>query len=207
MPSDSARAVREQRAVESFRLASEAIGQITPGMAVFALTRGQWSMVDALLACIQRCAPASISVWTWTIASYEVDSLARLHRDAVQDARLVIDGGARNKNAAIIRGWQARYGTDSVRYVRNHAKLARVEGNGLRLLLRGSMNLNHNPRLEQFDLSEGGPAYDLVRRAEEALPSLPNDATDADVYAATGVSRAWTQGDLAPFAGVKVWAK
>jgi hypothetical protein len=40
--------------VESFGLASSAIGSITPGMALFAVTRGQWSMIDAILHVQER---------------------------------------------------------------------------------------------------------------------------------------------------------
>ena len=39
---------RRACAVESFGNAAEAIGPITHDMAVFCLTRGQWSMIDAV---------------------------------------------------------------------------------------------------------------------------------------------------------------
>ena len=89
----------------------------------------------------------------------------------------------------------------------NHAKIAMIEADGLRLLLRGSMNLNFNPRFEQFDLSEGGPAFDLVRSIEDELPILKDDASGAEVYAASRVSGAFEPETLALFGGLKRWAK
>jgi hypothetical protein len=83
---------------------------------------------------------------------------------AVSNATLIIDAGARSKNAALLTQWQEQFGPDSVRYVVNHAKIATVEGGGYRVLLRGSMNLNFNPRFEQLDITEGGDDFSLVRQ-------------------------------------------
>lgn len=205
----SSPAARAARAVESFRSAAECIGPVTAGAAVFAVTRGQFSMIDAVLHVLDEVGRAErLSLWTWTIADYEVEVFRRLMRDGrIGAGCLVIDGGARVKNAGLIAGWRASFGPESVRYVMNHAKLATVEGAGLRVLLRGSMNLNHNPRFEQLDVSEGGPAFDLVREIEDGLPVLPDDADGAAVYRASRVSEAFEPEQLAVFKGLKVWAK
>jgi hypothetical protein len=209
MPVSSSVESRERRAVESFKSAAEAIGEITAGMAVFCITRGQWSMIDAILYALDQVGASHISLWTWTVAEYEVQTLTRLRKDArVIGGRLLIDQGARVKNAGLIREWQASFGADSVRYVMNHAKLARVESaSGLRLLLRGSMNLNFNPRFEQFDISEGGPGYDLVRRIEDEMPILADDCSGKEAWKASKVSAAFDQETLRMFSGVRVWAK
>ena len=155
----SAPAVRAENAKESFARAAECIGPLEPGMSLFAITRGQWSMIDAVLHCLEQTGPAAISLWTWTVAEYEVQCLNRLRSDrSVTAGRLIIDAGARKKNAHVISDWKRSFGRDSVRYVKNHAKIATVTSDDgrFKLLLRGSMNLNFNPRFEQFDLSCGG---------------------------------------------------
>ena len=200
---------RRARAVESFQTASECIGPLFPGIAVFAVTRGQFSMIDAVLACLDQVGPgAKVSLWTWTVAEYEIECMDRLRNDGrISDGLLVIDGGARGKNAGLISQWQASYGPRSVRYVHNHSKIATIEGGGYKLLLRGSMNLNFNPRFEQFDLTEGGPDFDLVKEIEGELPFLPNTCSGADVYAASRTSSAFSPEQMAMFQGVKRWAK
>lgn len=202
-------ASRRTKAVESFANAADAIGDIHAGMSVFALTRGQWSMIDAVLHVLDCVGLAEISVWTWTVAEYEIGTLTRLRNDRrLTGGRLVIDAGARRKNAAIIADWKAAFGSDSVRYVRNHAKIATIKSaSGLRLLLRGSMNLNFNPRFEQFDLTEGGADFDLIEQVEMGLPILNDDCTNQDVLVASGVMRSFAVSDLEIFAGVKVWQK
>lgn len=204
----STKAARRARAVESFCSAAEAIGELEKSGAIFGITRGQFSMIDLILACLDQSGPAEISIWTWTVADYEVECLEALQRDGrVTAGTLIIDHGARQKNTDIIQRWQSVFGASSVRYVVNHAKLATIENAGWRLLLRGSMNLNCNPRFEQFDLTEGGGDFDLVKQIERELPILQNDCSGPESYVASGLSRAWADEQLRPFAAKRVWAK
>jgi len=204
----SAIATRRTRAVESFKTAAECIGQIEPGLSLFAVTRGQFSMIDAILACLDQTGPADLSLWTWTVAEYEVECMERLQNDGrVTGGTLVIDHGARYKNAGLIDRWRDKYGADSVRYVLNHAKIATIRSAGYKLLLRGSMNLNYNPRFEQFDITEGGPDFDLVKQIEGELPILRGEIAGMDAYKASRVGDAFDVDQLEIFAGVKVWAK
>lgn len=204
----SAPSQRRKTARQSFQTAAECIGPIEPGMALFAITRGQFSMIDAVLACLDQSGHADVSLWTWTVAEYEVECLARLRDDGrIRSGRLIIDYGARNKNAGLLREWRQRFGAESCRYVVNHAKIATVESDRFRILLRGSMNLNFNPRFEQFDLTEGGPDFDLVREIEDELPILPDDCTGQQAYDASDVGAAFRPEQLELFRGIKVWNK
>jgi len=165
-------------------------------------------MIDAILACLDQTGPADISLWTWTIAEYEIQCMERLRNDGrARRALMVIDHGARNKNAGLIRQWKSTFGPDSVRYVVNHAKIATIQSERFRLLLRGSMNLNFNPRFEQFDLTEGGEDFELVKRIESELPILEDSAAGEDVYKASKVAEAFSPEQFSMFSGVKVWAK
>ena len=165
-------------------------------------------MIDAILACLDQCGPSHVSLWTWTVAEYEVQCMERLMADGrLLSARLVIDKGARAKNMAIILKWQSLFGADSVRYVTNHAKIATIRSDNYKLLLRGSMNLNYNPRFEQFDITEGGADYDLVAEIENELPVLSNNCSNGEATAASKVSNAFEPDQIAFFSNVKVWNK
>lgn len=200
---------REFHAVESLKSAGDAIGEIKKDCHIFAITRGQWSMVDAILYCLSQVGRSKISIWTWTVANYEVQVINRLLLDdKVTAGTLIIDGGARIKNRDIIKKWQNHFGKESVRYVLNHAKIATIESeSGFKLLLRGSMNLNFNPRFENFDLSEGGSAgFDLVKSIESELPFLPSNCPGEDIYKASKVSACFDAETLDFFKGKKRWS-
>jgi len=218
MMGSSARTSRRKHAVQSFQNATDCIGTLEPGASLFAITRGQFSMIDAVLACLDQTGPAAVSLWTWTVAEYEVECLERLRRDErLTSGRLIVDQGMRNKNAStpqahardlgVIRQWQGAFGGESVRYVVNHAKIATIENADWKLLLRGSMNLNFNPRFEQFDLTEGGADFDLVKQIEDELPILPDDVSQATVYQASKLGNAFSDDTLSLFSGIKRWAK
>ena len=197
-----------KRIVESFQSAGEAIGPIVKAMSLFTITRGQWSMIDAIFHCLSQTGPANVSVWTWTIADYEIEAMGGLlAREEVLSGTLVIDQSADRRNAATIDQWRQRFGPGSVRICKNHAKISRIWNADLRLLLRGSMNLNFNPRFEQLDLTEGGDDFNLIERIESELPVLPRKYSNAQVEAATKVSQAFDRQQLAMFSGTKVWAK
>ncbi len=209
---------RRKRAVESFRSAAETIGPVEKDMSLFAITRGQFSMVDAVLHCLEACAPAKLSIWTWRIADYEVDVFRQLaDSKQIVAGTLVIDHSARGASGGrgskadhgleLIDLWRSRFGASSVRYVVNHSKIAIVEGNGLRLLLRGSMNLNFNPRFEQLDITEGGEDVDLVLRIQEELETLEDGASFGEIARSSKVDQAFDKKTLDLFSGVKRWAK
>lgn len=199
---------RRKRAVESFQNAAECIGTLEKGAGLFAITRGQFSMIDAILACLAQTGPAKISLWTWTIAEYEIECVNRLRDDGhISSGLLVIDHGALQKNRPVLEEWQRVNGPDSVRYVVNHAKIATIENDSWQLLLRGSMNLNFNPRFEQFDITEGGADFDLVRKVESELPLLSNRPTGKEVYSASRVSEAFEKDKMTAFEKCKVWNK
>jgi hypothetical protein len=98
-----------------------------------------------------------------------------------------------------------------IKLVVNHSKIATIKSADYKLLLRGSMNLNFNPRFEQLDVTEGGADYDLVKSIEDELEVLPMDAPGSAVYAQTKLASAFTQQTLDLFQGngkgLKTWAK
>lgn len=201
---------RYEAALESFTSAASTIGDITHGMHKFAVTRGQFSMIDAILATIDQIGPSHISVWTWTVASYEVQCIERLMIDKrILSARLIIDRGAQKKNADIIRNWQSIFGEQSVRWVVNHAKIATLWNGQFKVLLRGSFNLNYNPRFENFDISEGCDGFDLVRKIEDELPILTNSASQSEIIKGSKLNDTFSDEQLELFGlkQLKVWSK
>ena len=196
------------RVIESFKNAELTIGKIEKGARIFAITRGQFSMIDCIQHALAEAGPAHISVWTWKIASYEVSAIDTLIQSGqILSATLIIDRSAEKNDFGIMKDWRAKFGPDSVRVVRNHAKIARIWNDEKRILLRGSMNLNFNPRFEQLDVSEGGADFDLVEEIENALPILKPNATNAQIDAASQLGLAFDTSTLEQFHGVKTWAK
>ena len=204
----SAIANRKRRAVQANASARSCIGPLEPGMALFAVTRGQFSMIDVINDLVWKMGKADVSVWTWAIAEYEVEVFtALLDRREIGKGTLVVDYTAEGRNPGLLDKWRDRFGEGSVRVVRTHAKIARVWNDDLRFLARGSMNLNFNPRFEQFDLTEGGQDFDLVTELEDELAVLPRGATRAQAEANSRLDRAWTAQQLELWGPMNDWKK
>jgi hypothetical protein len=202
------RSTRKRRAIEGMRSAAETIGRIESGMSMFAITRGQFSMIDVIQHMLDECGRSEVSVWTWAIADYEVECFEGLmNDDRISGGLLVIDRSAEQRNAVLIDRWRGIFGRESVRVCKNHAKVATVAGGGFHLLARGSMNLNFNPRFEQLDVSEGGPEFAMIRKIESELPVLPPKCSNRDAEQASGVLNLWPEDQLQKFRDGKVWQK
>lgn len=209
MPERAARTDRRRaRALETFEAANVAIGPITATTNLFCVTRGQFSMLDIVRHVLDELGPAAVTVWTWAIADYEVEAMAGLLTDhRLTSARLILDRSAEQRNTPIVDDWRDRFGASSVRVCKNHAKIARVWTDAIRVLVRGSLNLNYNPRFEQFDLTTNGDDFDLVAKLEDELPILPRLSSNLEAEAASKVNLAFDASSLDAFRSLKVWAK
>jgi hypothetical protein len=197
-----------QRVVEAFGNATAAIGPIEPGLRLFLVTRGQFSMIDMILHVLAELGPAELSIWTWAIGRDAEGLEALLQHRGILGAGLVVDRAMEPRSGAALDVWRSRFGVNSVRVCKNHAKIARIWTPTRRVLIRGSMNLNHNPRFEQADITEGGADFDLVTAIEADLPVwAPGGSTNAECERSTGVGTAFERSTLAMFGGLKTWAK
>jgi len=52
--------------------AAAALGRITPGCEIYALTKGAFSLVDVLVHCLDATGPADVVVSTWTAAGADI---------------------------------------------------------------------------------------------------------------------------------------
>ena len=220
-------AVRERKCIEARKSASDCIGELTTGMSLFAVTRGQFSMIDCIRHCLAKMGPSRLTVWTWCIADYELETFEWLLRSGdITEALLVIDRAGEQQVAktrsfrdgsidktqrqgALMRRWKEKFGAQSIRVVLNHAKIATLDNGKMKIVIRGSMNLNHNPRFEQLDISEGPEVYGLIKEIEDCLPVLNEQYTRRQVEDATGAHCLFTDEELKPFrtGELKVWAK
>ena len=74
--------MQRKRVVESFESAASTIGPIEKDMSLFCITRGQFSMIDAIYHCIDSIGPANVSIWTWTVAVRPCRDYGGLHGPA-----------------------------------------------------------------------------------------------------------------------------
>lgn len=154
---------RCEKSAQCFEMASAAIAGLERDGHVFGITKGQFSMIDIASAVLEKTGPADVAVWTWCIAEYEVEAIgAFINSGDIRDFRLVMDWAGAQRDMPIVADLQKRFGLDCIRVTKTHAKIVMISNEDWKVVIRGSMNLNANPRFEQFDASDGGAAWAVM---------------------------------------------
>ncbi len=147
-------AIRELRELRRKQSATEAIAGLTKSNEIYGFTKGQFSMLDLLTACLEFTGPAGVSISTWTAARHEIQSLDRLKREGrILSTRWLVDFTFARRDPQAAHAIRQTFGIDAIRVAQNHSKFALFANDEWRLVLRTSMNLNMNPRFEDFTLA------------------------------------------------------
>ena len=199
---------RKASAARCLASAKDALAGFEPGSHVFGLTKGQFSMIDLTDAVLGITGPADVAIWTWCIAEYEVEAITKFLTDKrVESLRMVMDWTGAQRDMPVVEDLQQRFGMDCIRVTKTHAKIVTIATEcGWRVTIRGSMNLNANPRFEQFDVSDDEKIYNVVdemmtelwergkplpvRKLHHASATALLAASDANAYEAP----AWAAG-------------
>lgn len=135
--------------------AAQAIGQLEPGCEIFGLTKGQFSISDVIQHCLTQTGPASVDIATWTAALGDIKRAENLLRDGrITRIRFVVDPSFKARKPEFCKALVDTFGDGCIRTINSHAKFAIIRNDRWNLAIRTSMNLNPNPRLENFEISD-----------------------------------------------------
>lgn len=143
--------------------ASRAIEGLDHDVEIFGLTKGQFSLIHLMCACLDITGPAAMVISTWTAAKKEIDDAGQLLADGrVTSLKLLVDASFPTRQPAYCAKMRQRFGDKSIRITKNHAKFVLIRNKKWDLVLRSSMNLNKNPRLEYFELGNDPVLADFL---------------------------------------------
>lgn len=145
----------------------------------FALTMGQFSLLDLIEATLDLTGPADVLISTWSAGFYDVDAAQRFAQDGrMRSCRFIMDSSAKRGQAT---GADVAdiFGDDAIRTTRTHAKFVVITNDDWNVVIQSSMNLNLNPRSEQFSMSDDpDTATFILTMASELWAELPPGATE-----------------------------
>lgn len=150
--------MEERRMLFRRETAREFLGEIRPGMHVFGFSKGQFSLIDLIEELVGQVAGAGeveLTMSTWTVAKADLGRLAELlSSNRIKRVRFIFDFSFQRRQPGLISVVRRRYGGGAIRVCKNHAKFLLVKAGAWRLVVRTSMNLNANPRLEDIDVAD-----------------------------------------------------
>lgn len=135
--------------------AAQAIGPLEHGCEIFGLTKGQFSISDVIQHCLTETGPATVDIATWTAAIGDIKRAENLLRDGrITRIRFVVDPSFKSRKPEFCKALVDTFGPGCIRTINSHAKFAIIRNERWNLAIRTSMNLNPNPRLENFEISD-----------------------------------------------------
>ena len=135
--------------------ADDAIGKLEKNCDLFILTYGQFSLIDAMMSILDQTGPAHISISTWTAAHAHLDRSAELFESAeILSFRMIVDRSFKTRQPKYYQHMINLFGVESIRQIRTHAKFMVIKNDDWNIVVRTSMNLNENPRLENIEISD-----------------------------------------------------
>lgn len=174
------RPVRKTRARLS-KVASvrDTIAGFGKGLDVVGLTFGQFSLLDLVDAALELTGPADVAISTWSAGFYDVAAAERF-RDSgrIRSIRFLMDSSAKRGQASVTDVGDV-FGPETVRATRLHAKFVTITNTDWSVLITSSMNLNLNPRCEQFEMTDDPIRCELFTSFVDAVfAELPEGDTE-----------------------------
>ena len=135
--------------------ARDALADFGKGLETFCLTFGQFSLMDAVEAILEKTGPADVALSTWTAGSADLSRSAETLRNGnIRSLRLVVDTSFGQRQPGYLAECRRLFGDEAIRSTRTHMKFVVVTNEEWNVAVRTSMNLNENPRIECIEVSD-----------------------------------------------------
>jgi len=143
--------------------AIEAVSGLDHETEIFGFTKGQFSLMDLMKAILERTGPADVSLSTWTANRQEAIELTAMHKAGIiRTMKWLVDLTFVRRDPEAAHAVRQAFGVEAIRVANVHSKFCLFGNNAWRLVLRGSFNLNMNPRTEDFTLAHDPELYGFI---------------------------------------------
>ena len=143
--------------------AESALATLDHETELFGFTKGQFSLLDLLKATLRQTGPADIALSTWTANRMEALELGEMQKaGAIRSMRWLVDLTFCRRDPEAAHAVRQIFGPDAIRVANVHSKFCTFKNDQWRLVLRTSMNLNMNPRTEDFTIAHDPELFDFI---------------------------------------------
>lgn len=146
---------REIRDLRRKQTAETAVAGFEKGLEIYGFTKGQFSVIDLLESMVAITGPAALTVSTWTAAKTDITTvLDFVSSGKCTSARWMVDFTFQQRSPELAARIREVAGHDAIRVGKNHAKFFMLRNDQWDIMCMTSMNLNFNPRFENFMLRD-----------------------------------------------------
>ena len=168
------------------KTAKEVIGKLEKDTSIFGFTKGQFSLIELIGAILEQTGQADIVLSTWTAAGSDLtEAFEFLNSGKIKSIKFVLDSTFQRRKPAFAAKIRELFGFDSIRVTKNHAKFCLIRNGKWDIVLRTSMNLNYNPRFENFELDDD-PVF--ANFLQEIIDEIFNKVSRQNLYGNSSLS-------------------
>ena len=143
--------------------AGTVIGDLEPGCEIYGFTKGQFSCIHILEHILKQTGPADVVICTWSAASGDISAAHNmLTVGGIKSLRFIVDFSFKSRKPKFCQELIENFGADAIRVTSIHAKFMTVKNDKWNICIRTSMNLNYNPRFENFEISDDKQMLDFM---------------------------------------------
>lgn len=177
----SRRSLRDLRRQET---AAQALADLDHQTQILGFTKGQFSVIDLIRAALAITGPAALDLSTWTAANTDVTTVCEfVDSKTVTASRWLVDLTFQRRSPALAERIRRTFGKDAIRVAKNHAKWALITNDQWQIVLQTSMNLNFNPRYENFSIAHDPTLHTFYKKIlDEVWKRQPRDLAASNPY-------------------------
>lgn len=167
---------REIRNMVANQSAITSIGKLEPGFNIFCLNKGQFSIINVIEAMLLQTGTADVIISTWTAADAEISkAFSFLQNERINNLHWIVDRSFPTRQKKYYDTLVSKFGLDSVSMTNSHAKFILISNNDWKIVIRTSMNLNENKRLEFWEASDDKDLFEYMLLISEQLIDFKTD--------------------------------
>jgi len=163
--------------------AKKTLGKLYKGCEIYGLTKGQFSLSDLINAILAETGAADLQISTWTAAKADIKSAYNLLKNGnINSVRFLVDRSFKTRQPEYCKFLLEMFGSDSVRMTRSHCKFVLIRNEEWNIIIRTSMNLNNNPRIENFEVSDDMKLCDFMESLIDEVWTKETKFTEEDFH-------------------------
>ena len=129
---------------------------------IMGLTMGKFSLIDLIHSILKVVGKSDVIVATWSAGIKDVHQVKwLLDTGLINNITIVTDQSYKKRQARYAMTIEELVGKENIRTTEIHAKFVLIKNENFKICIRTSMNLNANPKCENFEIDNDSEIYDF----------------------------------------------
>jgi hypothetical protein len=140
------------------------VDALKEGKSAYGFTMGKISLIQIVeTICNNFGGNFNFKTCVWSANKIDILRLKNLqNKGRIKETKLLIDPSAYTRKFEAVEAIYQCFGKESVRTIPTHAKFVTLESDKYKIAITSSMNFTHNPRIEQYEISECSDTVELM---------------------------------------------